>query len=158
VRIRKLLAATLVVAMVSTAALAVVVQREWTPTDLKQNPVEFSVTTEMQNDGLVHFKVIHKTATSRWVQANLVVKKGDTRIAETHFPAFVREDSTTYYFAISPEYLADSTLELAERGIGEAKGAGGRQPIPVPGGTDNVFQLKKFAPKLPTKKTVAPTK
>jgi hypothetical protein len=156
---RKLLAATLMVATVSTTALAVVVQREWTPDDLKGIPGEFSVTAEMKDDGLIHFKVTHKLAKSCWVQANLVVRKGETRIVETHFPAFVRESSTTYYFEISPEYLDDSTLELAERGIGHAVNAADeRDPLPSPGGTDNVFPLKLFAPKAPAKKTASPAK
>ena len=40
-RFCKLLAAIRVVAAVSTTALAVVVEREWTPDDMKNNPGEF---------------------------------------------------------------------------------------------------------------------
>ena len=158
-RFCKLLAAILVVAAVSTTALAVVVEREWTPDDMKQNPGEFSVTAKMGDDGLIHFEVIRKLAKPRWVQASLVVRKGKTRIVETHFPAFVREDSITYVFEISPEYLDDSTLELAERGIGYSVNAKDeRHPLPGTGGDDNVFRLKLFAPKAPAKKTVSPVK
>ncbi len=158
-RFRKLPAAILVVATVSTTALAVVVRREWTPDDVKQNPAEFSVTAEMKDDGLVHFAVTRKLAKPCWIQAHLLVRKGETRIVEMRFPAVVREDSITYYFAISPEYLDDSTLELAERGIGYAVNAADeRHPLPGTGGTDNVFQLEKFAPKTPAKKTASPAK
>ena len=81
-------------------------------------------------------------------------------IAETHFPAFVREDSTTYYFAVAPEYIADSTLELAERYINEIKDSGGLHapPLPAPDGIDNVFPLREFAPKAILKKTVPTAK
>jgi hypothetical protein len=153
---RKLLAAILMVATVSTPAWAVVVKREWTPDAVKQSAGEFSVTAELKDDGLIHFKVTHKLATSCWVQANLVVRKGEHRIAETHFPSFVRENSTTYFFEISPEYVDDSTMELAERGIGHVgNAADDRDPLPMPGGTDNVFPLKLFAPKAPATNTKA---
>ncbi len=153
---RRLLAAILIVATVSTTASAVVVVREWTPNDMKETPGTFSVTSKIGDDGLVHFKVTYNLAKSCWVQAHLVVRKGKIRIVETHFPAFVRENSTTYYFEVSPEYLDDSTLELAERGIGYAENAANeRDPLPVPGGTDNVFPLKLFSPKVPAKNTAS---
>jgi hypothetical protein len=159
-RFYKLLAAILVVAAVSTTALAVVVKTEWTPEFVKQNPGAFSVTSEMRSDGLVHFKVIqtHKLAGARWVVASLVVRKGDTRVAESHFPAVVREESVTYYFAISPDYMADSAFELSENGLGEVAGDAGRHPLPMPGGAINVFHLKDFAPKSPAKQAASPAK
>ncbi|MFZ1936821.1 MAG: hypothetical protein WCB27_08845 [Thermoguttaceae bacterium] len=113
----------------------------------------------MGDDGLIHFKVTRKLAKPYWIQANLVVRKGETRIVVTHFPAFVRENSITYYFEISPEYLADSILALGERGIGYAVNAKDeRGPLPGTGGIDNVFPLKLFAPKAPAKKTASPAK
>lgn len=146
-RFPKPLASILVIAALSATALAVVIQGERTP----ENPGDFSVTSEMGEDGLVHFAVTCKVARPCWIKAYLLVRKGETRIVETHFPAVVREDSIeysiTYNFAISPEYLDDSTLELAERGIGySVNPADERHPLPGTGGTDNVFQLKKFAP------------
>ena len=45
-------------------------------------------------------EVIRKLAKPWWVQAHLVVRKGKTRIVETHFPAVVRESPTTYLFEI----------------------------------------------------------
>ena len=156
-RFRKPLASTLVIAVVSATALAVVIQHERTP----ENPGDFSVTSEMGKDGLVHFSVTCKVARPCWIKAYLLVRKGETRIVETYFPAVVREDSIeysiTYNFAISPEYLDDSTLELAERGIGySVNPADERHPLPGTGGTDNVFPLKKFAPKAPAKETASP--
>jgi len=155
-KFRKLFTAILVVAAFSTTASAVVMEHEWTPGDVKQSAGEFSVTARTGDDGLVHFQVTRKLAKPWWVQANLVVRKGKTRIVETHFPGFVLENSTTYDFEISPEYLDDSTFELAERYVDDDKHE--RNPLPAPDGDDHLFRLKLFAPKAPAQKTASPAK
>jgi hypothetical protein len=154
--VRELLAAFMVVVLVSATASAVTIQIEITPDSLKQKGAPaFSVSSEMRKDGLVHFTVIHKLTDPRWLNASLVVQKGDTCVAETHFPAVVREDSITYYLSVSPDFLADSTLELSEHAIG---GVGDRQALPSIGGTDYLFRLKKFAPEMPRKETASEAK
>jgi hypothetical protein len=161
-KIRGFLATFLAATLVPIAAWAVVVQLEVSPESVKRGDRPFSVKADLKDDGLVHFEVVykvdHKQTKVNWIQANLVVRKGDALVAETHFPAFVREDSISYYFSISREYLADSTLELSDRGVGNVEGDGDRNPIPVPGGADYRFPLKEFAPKSPARNVESPAK
>jgi hypothetical protein len=154
----KLLTAIPVVAAVSTSALALQLEFEWTPDAVKQNPGKFSVTSRVGgDDGLIHFEVTRKLAKRHSILAHLAVRKGKTAIMETDFPELVPEKSITYHFAISPEYVADSTLELAEYEIGQAVSAID-EPVPDRDSENNVFPLKLFAPKASAKKTASPAK
>lgn len=127
----------------STAVLAVVVRTDVTPVYVKQEPKAFAVKAERRADGLVHFTITRQLKDERYVVASLVVRDGSQVIAESHIPAFVRERSATYYVALAPAYLADSTFELADRTFaGEHK----THPVPLPGGIDFHISLKDFAP------------
>jgi hypothetical protein len=129
--------------VLSAAVLAVVVRTDVTPAYVKQEPKAFAVTAERRADGLVHFTITRQLKDERYVVASLVVRDGETVIAESHIPAFVRERSATYYVAVAPAYLADSTFELADRSFGGDDKTG---PVPLPGGIDFHIALKDFAP------------
>ena len=59
---------------------------------------------------------------------------GKTPGIKSDAPAFVHEDTATYYFAVPPVYLANARFELAERSFaGSARaprGAAGRDRLP----------------------------
>ena len=141
-KLRLILIASAALAL-STAVLAVVVRTDVTPAYVKEQPKTFVVTAERRADGLVHFTITRQLKDERYVVASLVVRDGSGVIAESHIPAFVRERSATYYVALAPAYLADSTFELADRGFGGDEKTG---PVPVPGGIDFHISLKDFAP------------
>jgi len=39
-------------------------------------------------------------------------------VGESYSPSFVRQQSATYYFSVSPKYLAESDVEIHERAFG----------------------------------------
>lgn len=132
----------LVSILLCSAAVGVVIEVRVTPASIKEESKGFSVRSEARPDGLVHFTITRRMPAERYVVAELTVRNGPDIVARSSVPAFVREHSATYYIAISPDYIANSTLELSDRTFGTHNG----EPIPLPGGTDFLIALKDFAP------------
>lgn len=127
------------------SAIGVVIEVPVTPAYLKQEPKSFSIRAESKPDGLVHFTITRPVSSERYVVAELTVRKDSDVVCQSSIPAYVRERSATYYVAIAPQYLPDSTFELSDRTFGGTIS----NPIPLPGGTDYLIHLKDFAPKTP---------
>jgi hypothetical protein len=133
------IAATLALA---DCASAVVVEQQVTPAYVKENPKEFSIKVKKRDDGLIQFTVTRQLSRPQYFVASLAVREGSTLLSESNSPSFIRNDSATYYFAVLPKHLPESTFELSERSFGGDAG----QEIPFPGGTDYKIRLKDFAP------------
>lgn len=131
-----------VLTLISATVFAVVVKQQVTPEYLETHPQAFAVKSERRDDGLVQFTVTRKPGKPHYLVATLTIRRDDSLVAETSFPAFVREDSVVYHFAVRPEHLAQSEFEISERSFGDDE----RRPVPLPGGTDYQILLKDFAP------------
>src|SRR4051812_18033965 len=106
--------AALVTLGFAAAATAIVVEQPITPAAVQESK-EFSVKVEKKDDGLLHFTIVHKVKAPGYYVSRLTVKHDGKTVAESHTPAFVEEPEATYCVVVSPEYVAESEFELAER-------------------------------------------
>lgn len=132
-------------------ASAVVVEQQVTPAYVKENPKAFSIKAKKRDDGLIQFTVTRHLARPQYFVASLAVREGSELVAESNSPSFVRNDSATYYVAVLPKHLPESTFELSERSFAEDHG----RDLPLPGGVDYKIRLKDFAPEETPKEAAA---
>ena len=85
----------------------------------------------MPIDGLIHFTVTRHLSEPRYHVVDLSVRNGGDVICSSHWPTFATQRSATYYFTVSPRYLAESEVEISERAFG---GEVGQEHAFPPGG------------------------
>lgn len=113
-----------------------------TPDTIKQDPKAWTVKVEKTDGGMIAFTITHVLKEPQYVVASLHIRKGNETVLESHFPAFVREGSATYHFAVAPSHVQDSSFELSVSSFAHANG----QDVPIPGGVISLVRLKDFAP------------
>jgi hypothetical protein len=119
-----------------------------TPASVKENDSKFSVTAETGKDGLIHFRITYRLPRPQYLVAHFEFRDGETVLARTDSPSFAREDSATFYVAVSPKQLSGAKFELSDNGFAEAGG----QPVPTPGGTIFQIDLQAFGKNAPAAK------
>lgn len=126
--------------LLSDRALALVVETSVTPASVKASDSRFSVTAEKDRDGLIQFSITYRLPTPQYLVAHFELRDGETSLARTDTPSFVREDSATYHVALSPRQLSNATFVLSENGFVESAG----HPVALPGGTIFHVDLQAF--------------
>src|SRR5580704_7189351 len=109
-----ILAAVAIFVLSATNAPALVVEQQVTPQFIKEHPNLIAIRVERRDDGLVDFRVTFRPPQPRYLVAKLTLRKGSTLISENSFPSFTKGE-TTYFLAVLPEHLSDSSLEISAR-------------------------------------------
>jgi hypothetical protein len=136
------------ITMLTRGTSAAVVEVSVTPAYIKKDSRAFSITAEKRQDGLIHLTITHHLTAPRYLVAHFEISDGKTLVMKNDTASFVREDSATYYLAVSPKHLADSKFELRESSFGESGG----KPVPSPGGTNYQIKLLEFGKDAPDPK------
>ncbi len=139
------IAALMAVALMADRASGVVRKESVTPASVQEKGSKFSVTAEKRKDGLVHFRVTYLLPRPQYLVAHFELRDGETSLAKTDTPSFVRESSATFHVALSPKHLSNSTFEISENSFSESPG----QPVALPGGTIYLIALDAFAKDAP---------
>jgi hypothetical protein len=142
------IAVVALVSLLTGRAAAVVGTASVTPASVKKDGSRFSVTAETRDDGLIHFKITYRLPAPQYLVAHFEVRDGETVVANSDTPSFVREGSATYHLAVSPKHLAGSTFELSENSFAESGGT----PVPLPGGMIYQIDLQAFGKDAPAAK------
>jgi hypothetical protein len=127
--------------LMTAAASALVVDVPVTPDSVKAADNRFKISAEGKDDGLIHFMIIYRLSGPHYLVAHVEVRDGKELILKTDTPAVVREDTATYYVAVSRKHLGGIRFELAERTFVDDH----HQAVPMPGGTDYQISLAAFA-------------
>lgn len=121
---------------------AVVVEVQVSPQYMKQAPGTFTIDAKQGPEGLIHFTITHSLREDRYIVATLTVRNERKVVAQFHVPSFVRERTITCYASLDPDYLAHSSLEIAERTFAASDKT---HLVPLPGGIDYQIRLQDFA-------------
>jgi hypothetical protein len=137
-----MLIAVATLATIPSVAGALTVLNPVTPDTVRQDPKAWTIKVEKTDGGMIAFTITHALKEPQYVVASLRIRKGDEAVLESHFPAFVREGSAIYYFAVAPSHVQDSSFELSVSSFAHANG----QDVPLPGSLISLIRLKDFAP------------
>ena len=141
------LAGLIIVTLSAPQAWALVTQESVTPDSIKEKESKFSVTAEIDKDGLIQFTISYRLPRPQYLVAHFELRDGQTVLLRTDTPGFVHEDSATYHVAVAPKQLAEAKFVLSENSIGQA---GGRS-VALPGGTIFQIDLQAFGKNLAAK-------
>ena len=131
-----------VAAGLSTTAPALTIETLVTADYVREHPQEWSVKVSKKENGLIQFTVVRTLSEPRYLVAHLVVRHAGKVVAESDTPAVGSKHDNTFYFAISPEDLAESKFDLSESGFTIS----GDQVIPIVGSIIHQFKLLEFVP------------
>ena len=131
-----------VAAGLTTTALALTVEAQVTADYVHEHPQEWSVKVSKKENGLIQFTLVRTLSEPRYLVAHLAVQHAGKVIAESDSPAVGHKLDNTFYFAISPEDLAESKFDLSESGFTIS----GDQVIPIVGSIIHQFKLLEFVP------------
>ena len=134
--------AMIVVSLVPGSGSAIVTDEAVTPASVKEKDSRFSVEAAREKSGLIQFSITYRLPRPQYLVARFELRDGETVLARTDTPAFVREDAATYHVAVSAKHLAGAKFELSENGFTESGG----KPVALPGGTMFRIDLAAFAP------------
>jgi hypothetical protein len=137
---------------VARFAWALRITQPVTPEYIQQNPKQFSVVAEKQDDGLIHFTIKRFLSRPSFLAATTEIRNGKTILLQNTSTAFVHEDSATFYLAVAPERIADTKFTLFDGTFSESNG----KPVATVGGTDYDIQLSDFAKSASEVKTSTP--
>jgi hypothetical protein len=133
----------------TSAAGALTVDQQVTPAYLREHAREFTVKVARRNNGLIGFTVTRTLAQPKYRIARLLVKRDGETLAESSTPAFARNNTSSFYFAVSARDVAGSEFEL-----GESHFVGPEdQPVALPGTVNYRFRLSDFVPEALLKAT-----
>jgi hypothetical protein len=130
-------------------APALVVEEPVTPVSVHVKDSKFTVTAEKGKDGLIHFTIVYRPPRLQYLVAHFELRKGGATLAKIDAPAFVREESATYYVAVAPADLAGAKFDLSENYVDDH---GGKSGLPSPDGAIYRIDLQAFGKDAPAAK------
>jgi hypothetical protein len=133
---------SLVLATLSTAALAMTINFPLTLAYAREHPKEWSVDVTKGDDGLVHFTIKHDVDSPKYHVAHLAVYHQGKLVAKSDTPLFGKKRGNTFYFSLAPEDIAESKFELSDG----AFAGSGEEAVPEPGSFIYQFRLLDFVP------------
>lgn len=146
---RPLLALLALSATLTTAASALTVEQSVTPASLHDGAKQFAVKLKTNDDGLLQFTVTYNAKEPRYLVARSALRHNGKLIAESDTPLVSRKGENTFYFAVAPEDVKDSSFSISESYFQELNG----QILPEVGTIIYEFKLPDFvvaeAPKNP---------
>jgi hypothetical protein len=140
-----LLSGCFLAAILSSTALALTINEQVTPADVREHPKEWSVKATRKESGLIQFTVVRNLSEPKYLVAHLAVHHAGRLIATSDTPLYGKKKDNTFYLSISTEDIAESTFELSEHGLGSTVN-GVEADIPVVGGIVYQFRLLDFIP------------
>jgi hypothetical protein len=139
----RLLVLMALLSYLATGASALTVTDQVTPEIVKQNPKVWTITAKKTADHMIAFTITHAIPKPLYVIASLRIRDGEHLLFTSDFPAYIREEgSTTCYFSISGDLIANSEFELSASTFVHSHG----EDVPIPGTVISVIRLKDFAP------------
>ncbi|MGA2496167.1 MAG: hypothetical protein ABSH20_00410 [Tepidisphaeraceae bacterium] len=139
-----LVSSWLLAAAPAPTVLALTVEREITPAEVREHPREWAVKVARKGDGLIDFTIVRTLSEPKYLVARLSVRHAGKVIVDSSTPLFAKPSGNTFYFSISAEDIAESTFSLSESGLGTVNGV--TADVPVPGSDIHQFRLRSFVP------------
>ena len=102
--------------ILSTPALAQIIQEQVTPAYVRGHPKEWSVEVTKDEDGLIHFTVKHDVGTPKYHIARLAVYHQRKLIATSDTPSIGKKNIC--YFSLTAEDMDGSKFDLSDGTLG----------------------------------------
>jgi hypothetical protein len=144
-KIQSLFLCGFIAVTLSTRGFALTTEREVTSAYVHEHLKEWSVKATRKESGLIEFTVVRTLSEPKYLVAHLAVHHTGKLVVTSDTPVFAKQKSSTFYFSISLEDIAESKFALSESGLGSTVN-GVQMDIPVVGSNVYQFRLLDFVP------------